>query len=41
MTPKPGYATIMEMAVRLTKAVLREDSTVLTYYDLASMEMEG
>jgi hypothetical protein len=35
------YATIMKVAARLPEAVLREDSTVLTYYDLAAMEMEG
>jgi hypothetical protein len=27
------------VAGRLPEAVLREDSTVLTYYDLAAMEM--
>jgi len=34
------YATILKVAARLPEAVLREDSTVLTYYDLAAMEME-
>jgi hypothetical protein len=33
------YATIIKVAARLPEAVLREDSTVLTYYDLAAMEM--
>jgi hypothetical protein len=31
----------VKVAARLPEAVLREDSTVLTYYDLASMEIEG
>jgi len=33
------YAMIMKVAARLPEAVLREDSTVLTYYDLAAMEL--
>lgn len=35
------YTTILQVAARLPDAVLREDSQILTYYDLASMEMEG
>ncbi len=35
------YAAILAVAPRLPEAVLREDPTVLTYYDLAQMEAEG
>jgi hypothetical protein len=35
------YTTILQVAARLPDAVLREDSQILTYYDLASMETEG
>jgi 16S rRNA G966 N2-methylase RsmD len=35
------YAGILAVATRLPEAVLREDSAILTYYDLAQMEMEG
>lgn len=35
------YAAILAVAARLPEAVLREDSTILTYYDLAQMEVEG
>jgi hypothetical protein len=31
----------LQVAARLPDAVLREDSQILTYYDLASMETEG
>jgi DNA modification methylase/predicted RNA-binding Zn-ribbon protein involved in translation (DUF1610 family) len=34
------YATILAVARRLPESVLREDSQILTYYDLASMETE-
>ena len=34
------YAAILAVAPRLPEAVLREDPTVLTYYDLAQMEVE-
>jgi hypothetical protein len=35
------YAGILAVAARLPEAVLREDSTILTYYDLAQMEAEA
>jgi len=35
------YAAILAVAARLPEAVLREDPTILTYYDLAQMEEEG
>ena len=35
------HADILAVAARLPEAVLREDSTILTYYDLAQMEAEG
>jgi hypothetical protein len=35
------YSGILAVAIRLPEAVLREDSTILTYYDLAQMEAEG
>ena len=34
------YAGILAVATRLPEAVLREDSAILTYYDLAQMEVE-
>lgn len=35
------YRTILAVAARLPEAILREDPTILTYYDLAQMEDEG
>lgn len=35
------YVAILTVAARLPEAVLREDPTILTYYDLAQMEEEG
>ncbi len=38
---RQDYAGILAVAARLPEAVLREESTILTYYDLAQMEVEG